>query len=107
MKKNIFLFVAGALFVVIVYMLLIKPKDSDLPTIFDRQPEIEIEKKADETIKKSREIILKSRERTKKNNDEIDKIVDDGLTDTEYDSLVRAIKTESRKADSIRNASGL
>lgn len=107
MKKNAFFFVAGALMVALVYMLLIKPKDRELPTIFDSQIQLDVEKKADEKITDSRIRIESTKKRNQDEQEKIEAVFGDGLSDIEYDSIVRAIETESRQADSLRNAKGL
>ena len=107
MKKNAFFFVAGALMVALVYMLIIKPKDRELPTIFDTQLQVEIEKKADAKIADSKDRIERTKKRNQDEQAKIEAVFGDGLSDVEYDSIVRAIERESRQADSIRNAAGL
>lgn len=107
MKKNAVIFIAGMLTLALVYMLLIKPKDRELPTIFDSQLQVEIEKKADAEIKDSKARIERTKKRNQYEREKIEAVFGDGLTDAEYDSIVRAIDRESRQADSIRNAAGL
>jgi len=106
-KKSIFIFIAGGFFFLVFYLLIIKPADKDVPTIFDQERQNEIQENAEKKVEQSRTNQKKISEDFIKQKQKNDEVFRDGLTATEYDSITRAIREESRTADSLRNAAGL
>jgi regulatory protein YycI of two-component signal transduction system YycFG len=92
LKKSIALFVAGMLTVALVYFLVVKPKNKELPTIWDEevQHHVKKERDANKEIEKARTNKFRIREKYQK-------IKPNDIDDTGRDSLIySAIKKGNR-----------